>query len=121
MAGGLPGDSVYKIPVKLIATETYLAVYEHRRRIARQAIVRLILCVVLSLVKDGIKSHGTGNVYFYLIFQLLVLLVPVPYQVAIHRLTYPEFDFDQGSYGPPIKIINISITRININYIVLHS
>ena len=106
MTGGLPGGSVYKIPVKLIATETYLAVYEHRHRIARRAIVPLILCIVLGLVEDGIKSPGTGNVYSSLIFQLLVLLVTVPYQVAIHRLAYPGFDFDQGSYGPPLKIIH---------------
>ena len=106
MTGGLPGGSVYKIPVKLIATETYLAVYEHRHRIARRAIVPLIFCIVLGLVEDGIKSPGTGNVYSSLIFQLLVLLVTVPYQVAIHRLAYPGFDFDQGSYGPPLKIIH---------------
>lgn len=110
MAAGLPGPAVYEIPVKQIAVETYLAVYEHRHRIARWAIVPLILCVVLILVENGIKASGTGNVYFALIFSLifavLVLLVTVPYQVAIHRLTYPGFDFDQGLYGPPLKTIH---------------
>lgn len=110
MAGGLPQPAVNKIPVKQIAVETYLSVYEHRHRIVRWAIVPLFLCTVLVMVQEGLRSSRDFQVYFeaiiLLVLLLLVILITVPFQVAIHRLIYPGFDFDRGSYGPSLEIIH---------------
>lgn len=106
MAAGLPGGSAYRIPVKQVATEAYLAAFEHRHRIAGWAVVPFCVCVALSVVEEGLRSAGMGNAFFSLVFRLLFLLVTVPYQVAIHRLTYPGFDFDRGSYGPPLSVVH---------------
>ena len=112
MAAGLPQPAVFKIPVKQVAIETYNLVWEHRRRIAYWSIVPFILGTLIWIGGDKLASSGLvkGSYIlestFSLFSNILGVLVTVPFQVAIHRLTYPGFDFDRGSHGPPLNVVN---------------
>ena len=112
MAAGLPKPAVFKIPVKQVAIETYKLMWEHRRRIAYWSIVPFILFTLIWIGDDELASldfiKGSYVLETTLSLATIILgtLFTVPFRVAIHRLTYPGFDFDHGSHGPPLNVIN---------------
>jgi len=110
MTGGLPQPAISKIPVTQVAVEVYWFIWVNLRRIVGLAVFPLILCSVLIWFEDVLISPGSTRGFFEvgvsLVFRLVVILITIPYQVAIHRLAYPGFDFDRGSYGAPLPTIH---------------
>ena len=112
MAGGLFPPALNNIPVNQVAIDTYQLVWRFRRRIAYWSIAPFILWSIFWIATDKLYFSDLAKVSFILnyglslSFTILEVLVTVPFQVAIHRLAYPGFDFDQASYGPPLNVVN---------------
>lgn len=109
MTGGFPSPPMSTIPVQQVAIATYRSIWGHRYRIALWAVIPLILCTVTVLFEDELQSSKLLQPPFdsiaSIVFLLFIALITVPFQVVIHRLTYPGFDFDRGSFGPPLATI----------------
>lgn len=131
MAGGLPRPVTSKIPVSRVAVETYELVWKHGRRIGYWAIAPFVFTTLIWLGEsalgssDLVKGSYSLEAACFLGSLILTTLVTVPYQVVIHRLSYPGFDFDQASHGPSLNVINkfyffYSLIVINAPTIVLY-